>query len=160
MNNHLSSEQISKWVIGDATPEELRHGNDCQECRSELARVQTLLSDFRSSVCRWADEAIPTPLLAKGGVAAPQARPGWSGLPWRLLRWSPAAVAVAALAVIPAYKNSLDREREAQAARTKSEDALLLERVNSQLSRTAPASLEPLMDMLSNTTEKNEGERR
>jgi len=65
----------------------------------------------------------------------------------RTLRWLTAAAVLAIVAGIPAYKKSIDREREIQAARESELDAQLLDRVNTHLSRTAPAPLQPLMEM-------------
>jgi hypothetical protein len=49
------------------------------------------------------------------------------------------------LLVIPVYKN----KREEKRARQAMEDALLLEQVNASLSRDVPASMEPLMNLVS-----------
>jgi hypothetical protein len=150
--NHLSSEQISKCVSGEGAPEELQHSRECESCSAEVTRVQALLSDFRGAVSQWAEQlqAGPSPTMFA-------LRP-------RRTRWAPAAVAVAAaataIAVIPVYRNSQERERQAQAAQ-QAQDAQLLERVNLQLSQTAPESLQPLMDLISDTkTDASQGERR
>ena len=71
----------------------------------------------------------------------------WHQTRMRTLRWLTAAAVLAIVAGIPAYKKSIDREREIQAARESELDAQLLDRVNTHLSRTAPAPLQPLMEM-------------
>jgi hypothetical protein len=152
MTNHLSSEQISRCVAEDITPEERQHVHECDQCRAELARTEMLLSDFRGAISHWAEQ--------QAGLQ----NPGFSRRrQWHVLRWAPAAVAAAAIAVIPVYRNYQERERQAEADRAAqaAQDALLLERINLQLSRTAPESLQPLMDLISDTrTDANEGERR
>jgi hypothetical protein len=67
---------------------------------------------------------------------------------------------VTVLAAIPAYKKTVEQEREAKAAQESQLDTQLLERVNAHLSRTAPASLQPLMGMQSGTGLDKEGDRK
>ena len=55
MNNHLSQDQLSMWILGRSTAEELRHGRECPECRAELARFETPVSAFRSVMLEWSD---------------------------------------------------------------------------------------------------------
>ena len=137
MSNHLSSKQFSKWLVGECTPEEQAHGRECPQCGAELSRFQNAMVEFRSSVSHWAVRSSPkVPGLAQIPRRS-RARP---------LRWAAVAAAVAVLAVAPIYKNSIDRQREAEAA----EDAQLLETVNEHLSRSAPLPFEPLMDLQNN----------
>jgi hypothetical protein len=153
MTNHLSSEQISRCIAGDIAPQERQHLHDCLECETELARVQALLSDFRSAVSQWAEAQQPDRPHAR---FARQTQ-------WRVLRWAPAVAAAAVVTVIPLYKSFQERERQAEAAQAAQaeQDAVLLERIDLQLSRTAPESLQPLMDLISDTkTDAHEGDRR
>jgi len=53
---HLTREQISKCLIGDATPHESQHVSSCAVCRGELARFELSFSQFRGSVRRWSDQ--------------------------------------------------------------------------------------------------------
>jgi hypothetical protein len=55
MNHHLSSEQMSEWMIGERTPEEDRHARECRQCRAELDRLEKAFSLFRDSGRRWGD---------------------------------------------------------------------------------------------------------
>jgi periplasmic protein TonB len=50
MNQHLSSQQISRYLVGDLTPAEEVHAHDCPQCGARLAQLETSLSHFRSSV--------------------------------------------------------------------------------------------------------------
>ena len=55
MNPHLSKEQISKYLIGDGTPQETQHVLQCLACSAELAGLESSFSQFRSSVRNWSD---------------------------------------------------------------------------------------------------------
>ena len=53
MNQHLSSEQISNYLLDETTFEETAHARECAECRAELARLESSLLLFRGTVKRW-----------------------------------------------------------------------------------------------------------
>jgi hypothetical protein len=55
MKGHLSSEQISRWIVGERTNEEERHATVCPQCRAELDHLENALSLFRDSGQRWSD---------------------------------------------------------------------------------------------------------
>src|SRR5689334_25359599 len=65
MNRHLSKEQISKYLIGDGSPQETQHVGKCAACSAELARLESSLSQFRSSVRHWSDR------VSHAGYATP-----------------------------------------------------------------------------------------
>ena len=71
MNQHLSSEQISRYLAGDATLEEAVHARKCTVCSSQVARLSSPLSLFRSAVRDWSDNVNVIP-----GTAAPYAAVG------------------------------------------------------------------------------------
>jgi hypothetical protein len=48
--NHLSSQQISQYLAGVLTPEQEVHAHECPLCGDRLARLESSLSHFRSSV--------------------------------------------------------------------------------------------------------------
>ena len=56
MSEHLSSEQMSEWIIGERSPEAEEHLNRCGVWRDELALFGTAMSLFRNSVRTWTDE--------------------------------------------------------------------------------------------------------
>ena len=140
MRAHLSSEQISRWMAGDRTPDADRHLRECARCAAETARLKTLLAEFRSSVIAWS-------ALQKGAEAPER----WTPLEHRrrftsgVLRWKLAAAALAIAVIVPICKNSSDRRREAEAFEA---DVRLWEEVNAQVSRSVPAPLEPLMKLV------------
>src|SRR4029077_18998322 len=53
--HHLTSAQISKYLIGDGSPQETQHVLDCATCGGELARLESSFSQFRGSVRHWSD---------------------------------------------------------------------------------------------------------
>jgi hypothetical protein len=140
MRVHLSSEQISRWMAGDRTPDADQHLRECARRAAETARLKTLLAEFRSSVIAWS-------ALQKGAEAPER----WTPLEHRrgfargVLRWKLAAAALAIAIVVPICKNSSDRRRETEAFEA---DVQLWEEVNAQVSRSVPAPLEPLMKLV------------
>lgn len=55
MNQHLSSEQVSRWMVGERTSEVVRHARDCSHCRAELDRLERALMLFRESGRCWSE---------------------------------------------------------------------------------------------------------
>ena len=55
MNQHLTWEQISDYLIGDSAGSDgyARHAQECGFCRSEVARLESALSEFRGAVRQW-----------------------------------------------------------------------------------------------------------
>ena len=53
---HLTREQISKCLMGDATPQESQHVSSCNVCGAEVARLVSSFAQFRGSVRRWSDQ--------------------------------------------------------------------------------------------------------
>ena len=53
---HLTREQISKCLMGDATPQESQHVSSCSVCGAEMARLVSSFAQFRGSVRRWSDQ--------------------------------------------------------------------------------------------------------
>jgi len=135
MIQHLSAEQISQWLMGDGTPQLERHLAECSECRAELGKLETTLAQFRGAVRNWSGSALP-----------PAWQPPAARAPW--FSWARLAVAAAALCflvALPVYWSTRARERAAEAARA---DALLLERVDSSISRAVPEPMEPLVNLV------------
>jgi hypothetical protein len=141
MNNHLTEEQVTRCVLGDGTVLEEEHLRECAQCQAELASFRNALAEYRTSVVGWAERQTGASPNLTQLHAAPQR------LHRRTLRWIPVAAAIAVLTLIPVYRNSVERQREAQALEDARLDAELLKRVNAHLSQTAPASLQRLMEM-------------
>jgi len=141
MNEHLSSEQISRWMIGERSAQDEEHARECPECAAKVARFESAITLFRQSVqdCgeRYARPDIPLPAGVRRARRSFAARPS---------RWAPVAAALVLLAAIPIYTNSRERRRQAEMARA---DAALLEQVDVQISRAVPAPMEPLVSLVS-----------
>ena len=47
---HLSSQEISRYLVGDLPAELETHAHVCKACEERLAHLESSLSHFRSSV--------------------------------------------------------------------------------------------------------------
>ena len=129
MKSHLSSDQICKWLAGERGLQEQGHLRDCPACRAELDQFEHALNGFRSSL-----QESPVPAV------------NYSRSRQILPRWILATAALALVLAAPVYWNTR-QQRSTEDSKT---DELLLERVNAGLSRSVPASMEPLMQLISN----------
>ncbi|HTP86916.1 MAG TPA: hypothetical protein VMJ34_08210 [Bryobacteraceae bacterium] len=136
MSAHLSAQEISEWAAGMRPREREDHLHECAECRSELTRLQGALSEFRDSVRGWSAEQGSYP------------RPAWLTERPRVshwLRWALVAAAMLALVAIPVYRSRLQPQR----AETDIDDAVLMEQIDDGISRSVPATMEPLTGLVS-----------
>ena len=141
MSQHLSSREVSRWMIGERTSRQEQHVRECPECGAELARMEAALALFRGSVRHWSDgqsRAVPP---AIGSILSAR-RGSWA----QPLRWALVAATLLVLAAVPVYRNVQDRQRQAEAAMA---DALLLEQVDAEVSRAVPRPMEPLVKLVS-----------
>ncbi|HYL72610.1 MAG TPA: hypothetical protein VEU96_00305 [Bryobacteraceae bacterium] len=139
MNQHLSSEQIARWMTGERTPADEQHARQCRECGAELARMQAALALFRGSVREWSEQSS----VEKQPVwKAEPARRRWGIQP---VRWALACVVLLLLAAIPVYRNAQEKQRQAALAKA---DAALLEQVDAEISRAVPSTMEPLVKLV------------
>ena len=141
MSRHLSSREVSRWIIGERTPQQDQHVRQCPECGAELARMEAALGQFRSSVRHWSEGQSRAEAPAIGSILA--ARRGSRIQP---MRWALVAATLLVLAAVPIYRNVQDRQRQAEIARA---DALLLEQVDAEVSRAVPRPMEPLVKLVS-----------
>ncbi len=141
MSQHLSSQEVSQWMIGERTPQQEQHVRQCSECGAELARLEAALALFRGSVRH---------LSGRQSQAEPpdisNILPARRGPRIQPMRWALVAAALLVLAAVPVYRNTQDRQRQAEIARA---DALLLEQVDTEVSRTVPRPMEPLVKLVS-----------
>ena len=141
MNEHFSSEQISRWTIGERSAQEQEHARRCPECAAKLGDLESAIALFRQSVRDCGESYGRSEFLLRAGPQ--RARPGFLS---RLSRWAPAAAALLLLAAIPIYTSFRERQRQAEMARA---DAALLEQVDVEISRAVPAPMEPLVELVS-----------
>jgi hypothetical protein len=136
MNQHLSSRQISEWVLGEPSPETERHVQDCPACRVEVTRLAEALRQFGCSVRQWSDGQLGTEL--------PRVREGGGARSWmsvKILSWAGVAVMLVALATLSVTRRS-DPPEEAYVAVP---DTAVLEQIDRQVSRAVPGPMEPLL---------------
>jgi hypothetical protein len=115
-------------MAGEYGRGEERHLRECLVCRAELEQFQSALSGFRSSLER---SSVPAVSYSRTRQTLP--------------RWILATAALSLVVAAPVYWSA----RQQRAAEQAQADELLLERINSGLSRSVPASMEPLMQLVS-----------
>lgn len=138
MNAHLTSTQISEWMIGDRSPEARRHLERCPECSAEVSKIEGSLGLFRDAM----QEAPVTAAVWK----VPARRSPWA-FPLRSIA---VTFAVLLLAIIPVYGPVYrDRQVKAREAEARKQDALLLSQVESELNESIPEPMQPLAKLVS-----------
>ena len=128
MNSHLSSEEMYQWLSEEPVDAVEEHFRECPACQTEMHQLKRALAGFRNSLEECAVPAINRP-------------PVRSLLP----RWILATAALLLLTGAPVYWNA----RQQRAADQAKFDELLLERIDANLSRTVPVSMEPLTQLIS-----------
>lgn len=139
---HLSSEQLAECIVGQPNPlvaqQVAKHIQDCPACRAELANFREALGDFRGAVRAWSgDQAnwYRANSLAISAAVEPRSWRASHQLAWAVLI---AAVFIVASFVMPRHPGD----------GAPSSDAVLLQRVDTQVSRTVPSSMEPLLKLV------------
>jgi len=61
MNQHLSEDQISQWIMGERTVADEAHVRECAACRAEVDRLRDDFALFRESGDRWSAHWYQTP---------------------------------------------------------------------------------------------------
>jgi hypothetical protein len=147
MSEHLSSEQISDWMIGDRAAEAVQHMRTCTECESRVERLEETLGMFRGAVRETAGSF--------------EERQQVFQLPRRRIRvmWATVVAALVTLVAVPVYQVQ-EHQRQAAAA-AQQQDAELMEQVNAELSQDVAAPMKPLEKMVSwGPAAKSAGEKR
>jgi len=149
---HLSSDEITAYLIGDRTPGQQQHVRECAECRTEIERLERPLAWFGSAVKRWSDQQAES----WSGSRRPD-QSLHAGSRWRSLRLPSAIAAMVlfALAVVPIYR-SLQPDRASAPRTIVVPDSVLLEQVEAGIARAVPQPLEPLSRLMNG----EEGQRR
>jgi hypothetical protein len=144
MNQHLSTEQVSRWIVGERSAAEEQHVRECAECNAEVAQLGSALGTFRGTVLNWSDKqraAAARPVRTAGRVRH------WTG-------WAMAAAALATAAAIPVYLE-VRQQRQVELAKA---DAALMEQVDAEVSRSIAAPMEPLVKLVAWNDNQNGGE--
>jgi hypothetical protein len=144
--NHLSSWEQEEYVLGQRTPEMLRHLTECTGCRAAVGRLEHGVAIFRSAAVEWSSECLAT--------RPQQLNTAGRGFPVLALRWAVAAVLPVLLLVFALVSFHPSAPRPVHPASDISDDALL-EQVDQQLSVAVPSSMESLTNLV--TTESRNG---
>jgi len=75
MNRHLSSEDISRWLLGERTLDGESHARHCGACRGEIERVQKTFSLFRESGQLWSAHVYGSPVSRRRAAVVAWAGP-------------------------------------------------------------------------------------
>ncbi len=135
---HLSSEQVAEFVLGQPEPAIVQHVEGCSVCRAELAAFREALGEFRGTVRAWSEHQ------ANAAIAIPPG-PVEEGY-WTGMRQLTCALAIAAVCILVSLVFPWLSARKAPAFAAS--DAILLNQVDAQVSRTVPSSMEPLMNLV------------
>jgi len=132
-SGHLSSERLSECILGQPSPDARRHLQDCPACRAELGNFREALGEFRGAVRCWSEEQ------AQAALAVP-ARPSESRS-WMAAHQFAMALLLAAVCILGSFIWHGGENAPAS-------DAVLLNQVDAQVSRTVPSSMEPLTKLV------------
>lgn len=139
MNQHLSSEQVSRWIAGERLPEQETHLRNCPQCAAEIERIGATLKLFGGAIRR-----LSTQESARIPQSVAQMMPVRSFWPLPL-RWGAALAALLIAVGIPFYRNAMNERHQREIAKA---DAALLEQIDAEVSRAVPAPMEPLVNLV------------
>jgi hypothetical protein len=136
---HLDAEAINRWVAGECDAATAAHLRECAMCSAAVARLEAAFAGFRNAAGRWTEsQPLSRPPLHW------EAHRHWTAS----RRWAAVAATVTLLAAFPAYRSYSRHEAAARAQA----DAQLLQEVSDDLARPAPEPLEPLIQLVSQST--------
>jgi ribosome-binding ATPase YchF (GTP1/OBG family) len=148
MSEHLSSEQIADWMLGDRAAEAMQHVRACAECERRVEQLEETLGMFRGAVRETADSFDERQRVFE----IPRRRMG--------VMWATLAAALVTLVAIPVYQVQ-ERHQHQAAAAVVQQDAELMEQVNAELSEDVARPMKPLEKMVSwGPAAKSLGEKR
>jgi predicted anti-sigma-YlaC factor YlaD len=133
MTHHLTSEQISESILGEPDPRIAEHLENCPACRAELGNFRQALGEFRGAVRCWSENQAQAALAVS---APPSESRSWIASHQLALALLLAAVCILTSILWHPGPNAL------------SNDAVLLNQVDAQVSRSVPSSMEPLTKLV------------
>ncbi len=131
MNTHLRDEQIADILIGAPVAAADLHLKTCEDCRAQVASLEGVLGNFRSSAYQLSEAAYRPMQVVP--------RPSFGRLGFTL--------AGAVLAVIGIVSIQNWQQTKPQPAILQSDIALLMQ-IDAQVSRGIPEAMEPLSQFL------------
>lgn len=142
--DHLSAFEQEEYILGEQTPEMVRHLGSCAACRAAVSRAEDGLAAFRSAAVDWSD--------ANAATRSWHMPSSTRFLPFTAMRWAVAGVLPVILMVLALLAFHPPAPRPAPPQAAISDDALL-EQVDDQVSVSVPSSMESLTHLVS--TEDN-----
>jgi anti-sigma factor RsiW len=130
---HLCSKQLSECALGEPSPDARQHLEDCPACRAELEHFHEVLSGFRGAVRYWSENQANAALAVHARSSESRS---WIGAHQFALALLLAAVCILASVVWHGGGGAT------------SNDAVLLNQVDTEVSRSVPSSMEPLMKLV------------
>ena len=135
MNNHLSEDQMTEWVLGTRDEYVLRHLETCQACSVEVEELRSTISSFRDAIHAtaqsdqsfWRDQQLAL-------------RERVSERDWYPLHWAWAVVMVIVL-ITAIFLTRTPNTRQNYAS--DDADNALLQEVQGDLAREVPEALAP-----------------
>jgi anti-sigma factor RsiW len=150
MNQHLSRERISELLIEPQRDDEKEHLVSCAACNAELAELRAAISMFGEAARNWGElqdsrELQLTPRLERKRQWWSGSRAGW-GL-------------VAAIVLLVFVWAPIHRKHDSQQAATLNaeNDAILMQQIDSEVSRRVPAAMDPIAKLISEDTNSTNG---
>jgi hypothetical protein len=137
MKSHLTSGQISDWVLGARSRPITRHLHSCAVCQKEVARLEETLAQFRTSVRDWAETQFESRVQMPINLLTRTSRTAF--------RTTWAAVAVVFCVLLSLAVREGTRQSDGQPA---GGDAALLNQVDREVARTVPGPMEPLLQLV------------
>ena len=142
---HLSTWDQEEYVLGQRTPEMVRHLAQCSSCFAEVEQMERGVALFRESATAWSAENLAARPL-KVPALAPRHTPMH---PWA---WAMAAI-LFLLALLPfAYRRPHTVTQQAARVAAPMSDDALLQQVDEEVSVDVPSSMEPLTHLVSTST--------
>jgi len=142
MTPHLSRERISELLVGPGDHEAMEHLGSCPECGAELAELSGAISSFAVAARGWSQrhdsrEVQLTLMMERGKHRSRAAKLAW-GL----------TMAVTLLLLFWGTFHTWQGRRQTEALNSESDDALMRQ-IDAEVSRRAPAAMDPLVRAIS-----------
>lgn len=140
MGNHLSQDELAKYIAGTPASGDVQHVTECPECSAEVERFGQTLALFRNAVRDRIDDRVAFHPLPP----APSRRTE-TGISTLRSVWVAAA---AAALFIPFFISQNKPQSPGEPVSGETNPAAIMDRVNLHLSRTVPAPMEPMMSLI------------
>jgi hypothetical protein len=187
MNEHLSKQQVMDWLCTGPTAEQRAHVENCRECEAKLAELAEPIAVFRTAATALGErKAAGVSWEAGRGRRSARAVPAalaWAGVllmivavsvpvVWRQqksqeharqqLREGQRPAAQATTTAVASHAadatSALKQDVPVETAKNRAEDALLLEQVDDDVSRSVPQAMAPLTVLVSWSGTSSESE--